>query len=280
MVILGKIKNIIIIKIFLRFELVALAILTVIACLLYISDVPPVMAQSAAAALPDVVIPQSGQRILVFSPHPDDETIGAGGYIAQSIENGADVRIGLVTDGDFHGNEDVRYAEFKKATQILGVSGSQLVFLGLPDGKLDKMDPPALYSALQLQIAQYNPDIVVYPDIRDDNPDHSAIGKMMEKILKADPNEITGYAYLVHYKLIWPRPRALAPRLNLTPPNRLLNANTSWEKVPLSQTDENLKSAAINTYKSQLDNPWLHGLLLSSIRRSELLAVPKNTDTP
>jgi LmbE family N-acetylglucosaminyl deacetylase len=133
---------------------------------------------------------------------------------------------------------------------------------------------------LQLQIAQYNPDIVVYPDIRDDNPDHSAIGKMMEKILKADPNEITGYAYLVHYKLIWPRPRALAPRLNLTPPNRLLNANTSWEKVPLSQTDENLKLAAINTYKSQLDNPWLHGLLLSSIRRSELLAVPKNTDTP
>ena len=280
MVILGKIKNIIINKIFLRFELVALAILTVIACLLYISDVPPVMAQSAAAALPDVVIPQSGQRILVFSPHPDDETIGAGGYIAQSIENGADVRIVLVTDGDFHGNEDVRYAEFKKATQILGVSGSQLVFLGLPDGKLDKMDPPALYSDLQLQIAQYNPDIVVYPDIRDDNPDHSAIGKMMEKILKADPNEITGYAYLVHYKLIWPRPRALAPRLNLTPPNRLLNANTSWEKVPLSQTDENLKLAAINTYKSQLDNPWLHGLLLSSIRRSELLAVPKNTDTP
>jgi hypothetical protein len=96
MVILGKIKNIIINKIFLRFELVALAILTVIACLLYISDVPPVMAQSAAAALPDVVIPQSGQRILVFSPHPDDETIGAGGYIAQSIENGADVRIVLV----------------------------------------------------------------------------------------------------------------------------------------------------------------------------------------
>jgi hypothetical protein len=44
--------------------------------------------------------------------------------------------------------------------------------------------------------------------------------------------------------------------------------------------DENLKLAAINTYKSQLDNPWLHGLLLSSIRCSELLAVPKTTETP
>jgi len=280
MAILDKIKNVIINKRFLRFELVVLVILTVIACLLYISDVPPVMAQSAAASLPDVVMPQSGQRILVFSPHPDDETIGVGGYIAQSIENGADVRIVLVTNGDFHGNEEARYAEFKKATQILGVAGSQLVFLGLPDGKLDKMDPAVLYTALQLQIAQYNPDMVVYPDIRDDNPDHSTIGKLIQEILKADPNEITGYTYLVHYKLIWPRPRALAPKLDLTPPYRLLNTNAAWEKVPLSQTDENLKAAAINTYKSQLDNPWLHGLLISSIRRNELLAVPKNTETP
>jgi LmbE family N-acetylglucosaminyl deacetylase len=276
MISLGKIKNVIINKRFLRFELSVLVILIVIACVLYISDVPPVMAQSAAAALPDVAVPQSGQRILVFSPHPDDETIGVGGYIAQSIENGADVRIVLVTNGDFHGNEDVRYAEFKKATQILGVSGSQLVFLGLPDGKLDKMDPIALCADLQSQIGQYHPDIVIYPDIKDANPDHSTIGCLIQEILKTDPDKITGYEYLVHFKLIWPRPRALAPKLDLTPPYRLLNTNTAWEKVPLSQTDENLKSAALNTYKSQLDNPWLRGLLLSSIRRSELLAVPDN----
>ena len=279
MAILDKIKKVIINKQFLRFELVALVILIVIACLLYVSDVPPVMAQSAAAALPDLAIPQSGQRVLVFSPHPDDETIGVGGYIAQSVENGADVRIVLVTNGDFHGNEDVRYAEFKKATQILGVAGSQLVFLGLPDGKLDKMNQVALSEDLRSQIEQYHPDIVIYPDIQDANPDHSTIGKLIPEILKAEPNNITGYEYLVHYKLIWPRPRALAPKLDLTPPYRLLNTDTAWENVPLSQTDENLKSAAINTYKSQLDNPWLHGLLLSSVRRNELLAVPQSADT-
>jgi N-acetylglucosamine malate deacetylase 1 len=280
MAILDKIKNVIINKKILRFELAVLVILIVIACVLYISDVPPVIAQSAAAALPDVAAPQSGQRILVFSPHPDDETIGVGGYIAQSVENGADVRIVLVTNGDFHGNEEVRYAEFKKATQILGVAGSQLVFLGLPDGKLDKMDQIELSADLQSQIEQYHPDIVIYPDIKDANPDHSTIGRLIQEILKADPNKITGYEYLVHFKLIWPRPRALAPKLDLTPPYRLLNTNTAWEKVPLSPTDENIKSAAINTYKSQLDNPWLHGLLLSSIRRSELLAAPVSTATP
>jgi len=214
----GNIKNVIINKRFLRFELVVLVILIVIACVLYISDVPPVMAQSAAAALPDVAAPQSGQRILVFSPHPDDETIGVGGYIAKSVENGADVRIVLVTNGDFHGNEDVRCAEFKQATQILGVAGSQLVFLGLPDGKLDKMDPIALSTDLQAQIGQYHPDIVVYPDIKDANPDHSTFGRLIQEILKTDPNQITGYEYLVHFKLIWPRPRALAPKLDLMPP--------------------------------------------------------------
>jgi len=279
MYILEKIKKIIISKRFLQFELLALFILLIIAGVLYFSDVPPVMAQSTAAALRDAAMPQSGQRVLVFSPHPDDETIGVGGFIAQSIENGADVRIVLVTNGDFHGDEQVRYDEFKKATQILGVPESQLVFLGYPDGKLDKMNAATLSTALQTQITQYNPDIVIYPDTQDANPDHSTIGKAVEQLLKANP-KITGYEYLVHYKLIWPRPRALEPNLELTPPYQLLNKDTSWEQVPLSQTNENLKSEAIHTYKSQLANSWLNGLLISSIRRNELLAVPQNNGSP
>jgi LmbE family N-acetylglucosaminyl deacetylase len=279
MAILDKIKTKFISKRFLKLELLALGILSIITCILYVSDVPPVMAQDAAAALPDVLMPQSGQRVLVFSPHPDDESIGIGGYIAQSIENGADVEIVLVTNGDFHGNEQERYAEFKKATQILGVPESNLVFLGFPDGKLDEMDPTVLSVALQSQIEQFNPNIIIYPDVQDANPDHSTIGKAVQKILVADPQQITSYEYLVHFRLIWPRPRDLAPNLDLSPPERLINADTTWEKVPLSQNIENIKSDAIHTYRSQLENEWLHGLLLSSIRKNELLASPKNLYT-
>jgi LmbE family N-acetylglucosaminyl deacetylase len=274
MTILDKVKTKFVNKRFLKLELMVLVVLIVIACFLYISDVPPVMAQDGTAALPDVVMPQSGQRVLVFSPHPDDESIGVGGYIAQSIENGANVEIVLVTNGDFHGNEQERYAEFKKATQILGVPESNLVFLGFPDGKLDKMDPAVLSVALQSQIEQFNPDIIIYPDVQDMNPDHSTIGKVVQQILAADPHQITNYEYLVHFKLIWPRPRELAPKLDLSPPEQLINADTTWEKVPLSQDIENIKSQAIHTYRSQLENEWLHGLLLSSIRRNELLTMP------
>ena len=279
MTVLDKIKNKLINRRFLQFELAMLAVLTVIACILYVSDVPPVMAQDAAAALPDVVMPQSGQRVLVFSPHPDDESIGIGGYIAQSIENGAIVEIVLVTNGDFHGNEQVRYAEFKKATHILGVPESNLVFLGFPDGKLDEIDPAVFSVTLQSQIEQFNPNIIIYPDVQDANPDHSTIGKAVQKILAADPQQIISYEYLVHFKLIWPRPRELAPNLDLSPPARLINEDTTWEKVPLSQNIENIKSEAIHTYRSQLENEWLHGLLMSSIRKNELLAIPKNAYT-
>ena len=279
MTVLDKIKNKLINRRFLQFELAMLAVLTVIACILHVSDVPPVMAQDAAAALPDVVMPQSGQRVLVFSPHPDDESIGIGGYIAQSIENGAIVEIVLVTNGDFHGNEQVRYAEFKKATHILGVPESNLVFLGFPDGKLDEIDPAVFSVTLQSQIEQFNPNIIIYPDVQDANPDHSTIGKAVQKILAADPQQIISYEYLVHFKLIWPRPRELAPNLDLSPPARLINEDTTWEKVPLSQNIENIKSEAIHTYRSQLENEWLHGLVLSSIRKNELLAIPKNLYT-
>jgi len=279
MAILDQIKTKFVNKRFLKLELLVLGILSIIACFLYISDVPPVMAQDAASALPEVIMPQIGQRVLVFSPHPDDESIGVGGYIAQSIKNGANVEIVLVTNGDLHGNEQERYAEFKAATHILGVTESNLVFLGFPDGKLDEMDPTVLAVALQSQIEQFNPNIIIYPDVQDANPDHSTIGKAVQKILAADPEQITSYEYLVHFKLIWPRPRELAPNLDLSPPEQLINADTTWEKVPLSQNIENIKSQAIHTYRSQLENEWLHGLLLSSIRKNELLASPKNLYT-
>ena len=217
MAVLNKIKNKLSNSRLFRFTLMVLAFLVVIGFLLYPFNVPPVMAQSAVKSLPDVVIPQNGQKVLVFSPHPDDETIGVGGYIAESIKNGADVRIVLVTNGNFHGNEQVRYAEFRKATQILGVPEGNLVFLGFPDGKIDKMDPTTICTALQTQIEQYNPDILIFPNVQDANPDHSTIGKVVEEILKADPHKMTAYEYLVHFKHIWPRPREFAPKLDLSP---------------------------------------------------------------
>ncbi len=241
---------------------------------LYRDEVPPVLAQSAIDKLSDTTAAASGQKVLVFSPHPDDETIGVGGYIAASRRQGANIRIVLVTDGDKHHNEDVRYSEFKKATAILGVVESDLVFLGFPDSKLRMEKETTLYEALKQQLDSYSPDIVIIPHSHDANPDHCTLGRILEEIIKGEPQKPAVYEYLVHYELLWPRPREFAPDLYLTPPKSLVASDRQWQRFPLPQDIEDLKLAAIYTYQSQLKDSWLNGLLLSSVRRNELFALP------
>ena len=39
-------------------------------------------------------------RTLVIAPHPDDESIAAGGLLQRAVAAGAEVRVLVVTDGD------------------------------------------------------------------------------------------------------------------------------------------------------------------------------------
>jgi LmbE family N-acetylglucosaminyl deacetylase len=47
--------------------------------------------------------------VLVFVPHPDDETIAVGGFIIKSVENNASVKIVTIMNGNWKGEEKKRY---------------------------------------------------------------------------------------------------------------------------------------------------------------------------
>ena len=102
--------------------------------------------------------PAAGERVLVFAPHPDDETLGAGGMMRQARLQGDDVRAVLITNGDgfrisaaqcFHEitvspADFVRYAylrqgEARTALGVLGLPADHVVFLGYPDRGLMPM---------------------------------------------------------------------------------------------------------------------------------------------
>ena len=96
-------------------------------------------------------------RLLILSPHLDDETLGAGGAIAQAVKNGARVRVVFCTNGDgsgatilgenFHNLRRHSYVEMAqmrqreavRALRQLGVGRDDIVFLGYPDGGLKTM---------------------------------------------------------------------------------------------------------------------------------------------
>jgi LmbE family N-acetylglucosaminyl deacetylase len=97
-------------------------------------------------------------RVLVIAPHPDDETLGAGGAIQAARAAGAKVRVVYVTHGDHNEIASlfylkkllVRRADFIKsgkirkkealaATAVLGLGPDDLVFLGYPDSGLQRI---------------------------------------------------------------------------------------------------------------------------------------------
>ena len=98
-----------------------------------------------------------GERLVVVSPHPDDETLGAGGLIQRVLARGGSVRVVLITAGDgyveavvhelglprprpaqyvAYGNR--RLKEAGSALRILGPA-ARLEFLGFPDGGLQAL---------------------------------------------------------------------------------------------------------------------------------------------
>jgi len=106
----------------------------------------------AEKRIPISPAPLAGERILVFAPHPDDETLGTAGLIRQARLKGDDVRAVLITNGDgfrisaaqcFHEiavppADFVRYAylrqgEARTALGVLGLPADHVIFLGYPD---------------------------------------------------------------------------------------------------------------------------------------------------
>lgn len=97
----------------------------------------------------------STTRLLVIAPHPDDETLGAGGLMQRVGVAGGQVRIVYLTDGDgfpegvkvhdrithptaadYRGYGELRKHEAEQAIASLALGPHELTFLGFPDGGL------------------------------------------------------------------------------------------------------------------------------------------------
>jgi len=208
-------------------------------------------------------------KILVFAPHPDDETIGAGGFIYESIKNGAEVTIVLVTDGNRHRLKEKRYAEFLEATEILRVKSENIIFLNFPDGGLVKEDTEKVKEEFLKIIENLNPDIVVYPSPSDQHSDHSVTGTIVEQIL--DEKGKRGIKYLVHFGR-FPYPGKFNPEGYILPP-KSVKYGRDWRKLMLSEEACFYKRQAIEKYQTQLRFLPLRKLIHGFVRKNEIFNV-------
>jgi LmbE family N-acetylglucosaminyl deacetylase len=114
------------------------------------------------AAKPKTIEPliSKDTRLMVFSPHPDDESLGAAGLIQRVLKTGGTVKVVFMTNGDgfpeavemgghisnpaardFREYGEDRMLEAIKALGTLGMKQSDIIFLRFPDGGLTALRP-------------------------------------------------------------------------------------------------------------------------------------------
>ncbi|HET9067419.1 MAG TPA: PIG-L family deacetylase [Amaricoccus sp.] len=150
-----------------------------------------------------------GRRLAVVAPHPDDESIGAGGLIALWSAAGRDAEVVFLTRGgggarelrDPHRGapdtaalrasvEDRRQAEAEAALAILG---ARALWLDGTDGALHT-DESRLSAAVRAHWKAAPPDVIAAPFPADRHPDHAVAARI---VAAAAPRTSAIYAYEV-----------------------------------------------------------------------------------
>ena len=196
-----------------------------------------------------------GKKVVVFAPHPDDETLGCGGTIAKRISEGCEVVVAVITDGrhalsQFFGVnsapspeelKDIRREEATRALKILGVQSKNISFFGLEDTRLAQHEKEAKEKIVTL-LKDLSPTEIYFPYRKDTNLDHQITNKLVQ-------DAVVGLNFLA-FKYQY----SIARRFSRLSPfvSMLLNpVRRNLVYVDVSQFLPQ-KQAAVNKFKSQI----------------------------
>ena len=173
-----------------------------------------------------------GLPFVVLAPHPDDETLGAGGLIAAACEAGQAAEVVVITDGSgSHPRSqlyprqrliDLRRREVERAGALLGLAPGRIHHLGLPDTRAPK-EGPAFEAAIKTILAIVRQAgarslFATWPG--DPHCDHEAAALMAHAVARCLP-DIRLWAYPVwgwHLDPVLPveRPRPRGFRIDIS----------------------------------------------------------------
>ncbi len=189
-------------------------------------------------------------KVLVISPHPDDETLGMGGTIALMREKGIEVHVAIITG---HGEKkehpiwpidawDTVIKENKKALKILGVSNT--IYTNLPAVCIENIPRWEINNVFLELISNIKPDEIYVPFVNELHKDHESIFYAVNVATRPYLQTSKSIRRVLAYETL--------SETNLQYPtsNNHFNPNVF---VDISKTIKK-KLDAIQEYKSQLQN--------------------------
>jgi LmbE family N-acetylglucosaminyl deacetylase len=164
-----------------------------------------------AHAARQVSAAELGRRAVVFSPHPDDESLGRGGTMLRKKQAGAALKLVHVSDGCAATTliprdelTTIRRRESVNAGRVLGLD--DIYFLNFPDGHIWEHISVAIERADEI-LRRESPQEVFVPYGREpmrQAGDHVAGTDISLAAHRRQPNPITVWEYPEWFWLHWP----------------------------------------------------------------------------
>lgn len=148
---------------------------------------------------------------VIFSPHPDDETLACGGTIIKKLAAGADVSVLFMTLGrNSHSGlisgdqlEQMRRSEAESAGASLGLREENLHFLDFEDGELVNNIELAVSKTVEI-IERFQPQSVFLPCREEKPSDHRATRQVALSVFDKLGKRVQVYEYPLWFWQHWP----------------------------------------------------------------------------
>ena len=184
------------------------------------------------------------KKVLILSPHADDEILGCGGYISKYAKQNYQINVLILTNAnkgapEIYSPEDIE--KLRKEAEIANnlIGTNRLFFEDLPAINLNNYPIYKITNIIDKYIKDINPEIVLIPSAKDIHDDHKIIFKASKVSMRL--NKKTKLKKILSYEVL---------------------SETEWNEneesfspnyfVRLDRSDINKKIKAFLSYKSQV----------------------------
>jgi len=145
------------------------------------------------------------KKILILSPHADDEILGCGGFISKYSKQNYHINVLVLTNAnkgapEIYSSEEIKQIrkEAKIANNLIGTS--RLLFENLPALNLNNYPVYKITNIIDKYIADINPEVVLIPSVNDIHDDHKIIFKAAKISMR--PNKISNLKKILSYEVL------------------------------------------------------------------------------
>ena len=184
------------------------------------------------------------KKILILSPHADDEILGCGGFISKFTKNGYHINVLILTNAnkgvpEIYSSEEIKVIrdEAKLANNFIGTKS--LFFENLPALSLNNYPLYKISNIIDKYITDINPEVILIPSANDIHEDHKIIFKASKVAMR--PNKKRNLRKILSYEVL--------SETEWNEKEKSFNPNYF---VSLNKSDINNKVKAFLKYKSQV----------------------------